>query len=233
MYPQLNLYHLTNLILVCVFRCSATKIIRRTISFTCVKRGYDMTFPERAIPPGIRRPLSRVISNNMIGDKVSFTLYSTETPEQNYFKIRCVVKPGGGVPLHYHRHCSEHFRVLRGVMTAVKGREVLSLSEGEEALIPVMTDHLFRNDSAADCEFEGTVSHLLILFELRHDMQFGTAVPPTANVNTHHRQLWSQVLIRRSCWGSSRVYTSYMDLQMTAFAMMRRNPRAWYRLQLL
>jgi hypothetical protein len=32
------------------------------------------------------------------------------------------------------------------------------LKEGEETLIPVNTDHLFRNDSEEECEFDGTVS---------------------------------------------------------------------------
>jgi mannose-6-phosphate isomerase-like protein (cupin superfamily) len=111
----------------------------------------------RLTPPGIRNPTRRTISNKSIGDSVTFIQYSTESTSQNVLKIRCIVKPGGGVPLHYHRHCTEQFKVLRGVLTAVNGREVLTLKAGKEALVPVMTDHLFRNDTKEECEFEGTV----------------------------------------------------------------------------
>lgn len=116
-----------------------------------------MSAPIRAIPPGIRSPARRKITNKAIGDEVTFILYSTESPQQSVFKVRCIVKPGGGVPLHYHRNCSEHFKVLKGVLTAVNGSAVLKLGVGEETLIPVMTDHLFRNDTEGECEFEGTV----------------------------------------------------------------------------
>ena len=116
-----------------------------------------MTKPERAVPPGIRDPLRREISNKDIGDRVTFTQYSTETPNQDFFRIRCIVKPGGGVPLHYHRNSSEHFKTLKGVLTIINGDKTLKLKEGEDALIPVNTNHLFRNDSGEDCAFEGTV----------------------------------------------------------------------------
>jgi mannose-6-phosphate isomerase-like protein (cupin superfamily) len=125
-----------------------------------------MTNPNRSIPPGIRDAARRVVTNQAIGDKVTYTQYSTETSDGRSFKIRCIVKPGGGVPLHYHRNCTEHFRVLRGVLTAVNGRSTLALKEGEETLIPANTDHLFRNDSEEECEFEGTVSERAQLFLL-------------------------------------------------------------------
>lgn len=39
----------------------------------------------------------------------------------------------------------------------MNGSQVLRLKEGEEALVPVNTNHLFRNDSEEeDVEFEGT-----------------------------------------------------------------------------
>ena len=114
--------------------------------------------PNRAIPPGIRDPARRVVSTRDIGDRVTYTLYSTETPEGDHFKIRCVVLPGGGVPLHYHRNTKEKFEVLRGVLTAVNGSDVLSLGVGESTEVPVGVDHLFRNDSESEAEFEGTVS---------------------------------------------------------------------------
>lgn len=117
----------------------------------------------RSIPPSVRNPARRFVTNKAIGDKVTYTQYSTETSDGNFFKIRCVVKPGGGVPLHYHRNCTEHFKVLRGIMTAVRGEETLSLGVDEEALIPVGTDHLFRNDSEEECEFDGTVRVIFFL----------------------------------------------------------------------
>ena len=153
-----------------------------------------MATPKRAIPPGIRNPSRRQISNKNIGDRVIFTHYSTETSNQNFFRIRCIVKPGGGVPLHYHRNSCEHFKTLKGVLTVINGDKTLSLKEGEDALVPVNTNHLFRNDSSEDCEFEGTVG-------------WNNCLKTFTNKS---RPLWNAVSIQRSCSASSNLCTYCM-----------------------
>lgn len=112
----------------------------------------------RSVPPGIRTPSRRVITNKAIGDRVTFTTYSTETSDEDHFTIRCVVQPGGGVPLHYHRNMVESFKVLKGVLTVNRGQEVLRLNVGEEASVPIGVVHAFGNRGGEECEFEGTAT---------------------------------------------------------------------------
>ena len=112
----------------------------------------------RSVPPGIRTPARRVITNKAIGDRVNFSTYSTETSNEDHFTIRCVVQPGGGVPLHYHRNMVESFKVLKGVLTVNRGPDVLRLKVGEDASVPIGVVHAFGNRGEEECEFEATAT---------------------------------------------------------------------------
>lgn len=58
-------------------------------------------------------------------------------------KVR--VSPGQGITLQMHYHRSEHWVVLRGTASVVRGEETLVIHEGESVFIPQATKHQLTN----------------------------------------------------------------------------------------
>ena len=59
----------------------------------------------KSLPPGMRDPSRRVLTNSGVKDKVTVEKYGTETNGE-YTLIRCWTYPGGGTPI---RECSDSF----------------------------------------------------------------------------------------------------------------------------
>ena len=55
------------------------------------------------------------------------------------------IKPGGKLSLQMHHKRAEHWVVVSGTVTAVVGKDVLRLSEGDSTYIPVSVKHSLEN----------------------------------------------------------------------------------------
>ncbi len=58
---------------------------------------------------------------------------------------RLTLKPGAKISLQRHNHRSEHWVVVSGVATVVRGDKTLTLTENESTFIPVQTVHQLEN----------------------------------------------------------------------------------------
>ncbi|KAK3700911.1 hypothetical protein LTR37_015714 [Vermiconidia calcicola] len=81
------------------------------------------------IPYGLTDPSKRVIVNPGIQDRVEFLKYGIETGGE-YFFVRTLVKPGGGVPIHKHATYGETFYPVHGEIAVVghNGTKTMMLS---------------------------------------------------------------------------------------------------------
>jgi mannose-6-phosphate isomerase-like protein (cupin superfamily) len=87
------------------------------------------------LPPGMRSPPRRTLTNPLIKDKVIFEKYGIETGGE-YTQVRVTVSPGGGTPLHYHTSYEEHMVPQRGTLGVVIGEESKRFEVGEKAVVP-------------------------------------------------------------------------------------------------
>lgn len=61
-------------------------------------------------------------------------------------QVKCImVKPGGKLSLQSHRHRSEHWVVVGGMLEMTKGDEVKRLGENDTAYIPAGEKHRLAN----------------------------------------------------------------------------------------
>jgi mannose-1-phosphate guanylyltransferase/mannose-6-phosphate isomerase len=70
----------------------------------------------------------------------------------NYQVKRLIVKPGKKLSLQSHKHRSEHWVVVTGTATVVKGEQTLTLRENESVYLPQGTKHRLGNDGDAPLE---------------------------------------------------------------------------------
>jgi mannose-6-phosphate isomerase-like protein (cupin superfamily) len=63
-------------------------------------------------------------------DQGIFEKYGAETNGE-YTRCRVTVKPGGGVPLHYHAAFTETFWPVKGTLGIVLGNKTLHLKPGD------------------------------------------------------------------------------------------------------
>ena len=110
----------------------------------------------KGLPPGMRDPARRLVTNKVMQDQGIFEKYGAETNGE-YTRCRVTVKPGGGVPLHYHRTFTERFEPVKGTLGLVLGSETLHLKPGEIGTVPLNTIHRFFNDSDEDIEYVAEV----------------------------------------------------------------------------
>ena len=106
----------------------------------------------RGLPPGMRDEARRVVTNKVMQDRGVFEKYGAETNGE-YTRCRVTVKPGGGVPLHYHAAFTESFESVKGTLGIVLGKETLPLKPGESRTVPRNTVHRFFNDGHEDVDF--------------------------------------------------------------------------------
>lgn len=131
---------------------------------------------DRTIPPGIKDPARRTITNKLSGEIITFHKYGYETGGKSS-EATLICKPGGGPPLHYHTTYAEKFIAVKQPVQVNLGGKNIVIQPGEAADVPIGTPHRFYNDTEVDVEFEGHVlpSHggfeksLAILFGLCND----------------------------------------------------------------
>ncbi|KAH6680552.1 hypothetical protein B0J14DRAFT_557900 [Halenospora varia] len=108
------------------------------------------------LPPGLRDPGRRNLTNPLIKDRITIEKYGHETNGE-YTLITASVLPGGGTPLHYHNTYEEHLTPVKGTLGIVLGTETKMFKEGETAVVPKGTLHRFFNDSEEEVVFSGKV----------------------------------------------------------------------------
>ncbi|KUJ22121.1 uncharacterized protein LY89DRAFT_768417 [Mollisia scopiformis] len=105
-----------------------------------------------SLPPGVRDASRRHLYNPVIRDRVIFDRYGQET-DGECTEARVTLAPGGGSPLHYHVSYAEHFECTTGTLGVNNNNDLLHLSPGEKAIVPLNTKHNFFNDTDSDVSF--------------------------------------------------------------------------------
>jgi mannose-6-phosphate isomerase-like protein (cupin superfamily) len=67
------------------------------------------------------------------------------------------VKPGKGVPLHYHHECTEYYEVLEGELKMQMDNEIKTLKKGDYLLVPVKKNHRYFNESNSPVKFKAVI----------------------------------------------------------------------------
>src|SRR5271156_2669876 len=80
----------------------------------------------KGLAPGMCDPACRFVYNKVMQDQGIIEKYGVET-NGKYTRCRVTVKPGGGVPLHYHAAFTETFWPVKGTLGIVLGNKTLHL----------------------------------------------------------------------------------------------------------
>lgn len=80
------------------------------------------------------------------GDLNRFVFTGEETAGR-FAQWEAILPPGGGPPVHLHRHEDEAIHVLAGEVTARIGDQTLTLHQGASAYLPIGVPHGFTNHS--------------------------------------------------------------------------------------
>lgn len=115
--------------------------------------------PPQPLPPGLRRPALRTITNPVTHEVATFRRYMAETAgeqQQPFSEIEVAVRAGGGVPLHYHAQRTETFTagpssvvyLQRGGSGGGKQDAVIRLAPGATATVRAGEVHRFWNPTA-------------------------------------------------------------------------------------
>ncbi|MGX5818623.1 cupin domain-containing protein [Chitinophaga lutea] len=91
--------------------------------------------------------LPRTIHHPLIGDRVTFIETAEETGG-SHLTVEVELAPNGKNDLHYHVTFVERFEVVEGELGLRLGKEILFLSRGGTAEVPLYVRHLFFNPSA-------------------------------------------------------------------------------------
>jgi quercetin dioxygenase-like cupin family protein len=89
-------------------------------------------------PPGSGRTVG------VLGDRSTFKVLSSQTGGA-YAVLEQQIPPGGGPPLHVHRHETEIFYILEGTFELTVGGEKVAAPSGTTAVCPRNIPHTFRN----------------------------------------------------------------------------------------
>jgi quercetin dioxygenase-like cupin family protein len=84
---------------------------------------------------------------NPVNGESTTILGSSADTHGAYTHFEVSLSPGGGNPLHYHTTFTEEFFAVQGLLGLQKGRTIVYLKPGENALVPVGTHHRFFNDT--------------------------------------------------------------------------------------
>jgi mannose-1-phosphate guanylyltransferase/mannose-6-phosphate isomerase len=71
--------------------------------------------------------------------------YTVLENAQGYKMKRIEVKPGASLSLQSHQHRSEHWIVVSGTATVIRGNEVIIVSKNESTYIPIGVKHRLEN----------------------------------------------------------------------------------------
>lgn len=143
----------------------------------------DSETTSSSVPPGVTDPSRRYIENPVAGEQANIVKYSSET-DGKYSLAEATCVPGGGPPIHYHRHYEEIFTAVEGdflIYTSddPKARPI-HLPPGETFTVPIGSLHRFSagpEGAKFTCRIEpgdeGFEKSLYILFGLARDGQLG------------------------------------------------------------
>lgn len=110
------------------------------ISTTTPEGATPATARPVVLPPGAGRTVEA------FGDSVLFQLDGAQTGGALALGLG-TTPPGGGPPLHYHRHEDELFLVLDGVVSYCVEGEWADVGPGGVAYVPRGVVHTFRNNT--------------------------------------------------------------------------------------
>lgn len=146
------------------------------------------------IPPGVKDPSRRFIENPVAGEKGQLLKYTYETNGE-YAEAEATCVPGGGPPLHYHKHYAETFTAIEGDLLLYIGSdpnvEPLHLKPDETFTISIGILHRF-SAGPAGAKFrvrvqpgdEGFEKSIYILFGLARDGLLGPDCLPKNPIHT-------------------------------------------------
>lgn len=107
----------------------------------------------------------RIHDNPVLGNRVEFKELCEETKGTRTV-AEIVLRPGGRVPLHYHRAFSEFYEVLEGELEIRIGKETRYLQKGENVLVQENTNHCYFNRSKLPVRFKVVIQPGNIGFQL-------------------------------------------------------------------
>ncbi len=96
------------------------------------------------------------IINKIIRDEVTF-MQTAKATNGRITSLQVKLMPGGGTPMHYHRHFSETFIVMEGTLTITLNDRTVLLGPGEKIVVEKGQLHRFSNRSAGPVRFTTTV----------------------------------------------------------------------------
>jgi mannose-6-phosphate isomerase-like protein (cupin superfamily) len=110
-------------------------------------------------------PTAVIASTDTTGQQLRFgpgggiyrILTTAAASNQQIFAFEAYEPPGGGPPLHIHRHEEEFFFVLEGEVTFFVDGQILHRTAGQTAVVPRGAAHCFKNSS-------DKAARLLVLF---------------------------------------------------------------------
>lgn len=141
----------------------------------------------------LSRPVSRVIDNPIIKDRVTFIKTGQET-QGEYLLLKLELAPHGGILMHYHRTFTETFTILEGRLNIVIAGEQQVLAAGQAALIPPKVHHRFFNPSKS--QVTATVEiRPARQFEQALRLSYGLATDGKTNAYALPRNLWHLALL--------------------------------------
>lgn len=111
----------------------------------------------KSLPPGMRDPARRALSNAGVKDRINIEKYGAET-DGEYSQIRVWAYPNGGTPIHQHTSYREELTAVTNTLGVLLGTSTLLFKPGETVVIPIGTKHRFFNPSGEETvEFIGRV----------------------------------------------------------------------------
>jgi quercetin dioxygenase-like cupin family protein len=137
------------------------------------------------LPPGLRDPERRTVTNVLFKDKAVFLEYSHETGG-THTRSALTLEAGGGNPQHFHRTYAEHFHCISGKLSVELGRNPkIDLQPGESLLVPIRQNYRFFN--ATDETVEAEITIYLVMWASKRastsptDSRMTVCATPTAS----------------------------------------------------
>lgn len=96
---------------------------------------------------------NRVHDNPVLGIKTEFIELFEETQGKRTV-AESVIKPGKGIPVHYHHEFTEYYEVLEGELKLQVGKEIKTLKQGDFCLVPLNTNHRYFNTGEKPAKFK-------------------------------------------------------------------------------
>ncbi|GAB3257843.1 hypothetical protein GCM10027347_20690 [Larkinella harenae] len=159
--------------------------------------------------------MKRTFENPLIGDKVHFTKFASESGSSESI-IDVELKPGGGNGLHYHKTFAEHFECMEGELSVQVGKEISILRPGEMATAPAGSIHRFFNASSQPTRFRVIIDPGHTGFENTLKIAYGLASDGYMTPSGKPKKLWHL-----------GTFIILSDTNMPGFFSLIQRPLAW------